>query len=81
MKLFIVGYYGFQNTGDDVMLYCILEQIYSENINISVLNCAPINVPKSIQGKVKIIPLSVKAGLREFIKTDIKTTESFKRLN
>jgi len=71
LKLFIVGYYGFQNTGDDVMLYCILEQIYSDGIKISVLNCDPVNVPESIQGKVKIIPLSVMAGLREFIKTNI----------
>jgi len=52
-RFLIVGYYGWKNTGDDAMLYGILSELQRlyPTTRIAVVTVAPIEIPKSKNGK------------------------------
>jgi polysaccharide pyruvyl transferase WcaK-like protein len=69
-KIFIFGHYGEKNTGDDAMLYVLLQQLHNiyPNTNFSIISPRELFVPKEVQDKIKIIkpkPFNVFKEIKE----------------
>lgn len=72
-QVFISGYYGWGNTGDDAMLYVLLQELpksYPET-NFAVLSHVPVVIPASVKDKVRFVRPAVIPALREIIKSQI----------
>ena len=67
-RFFILGYYGWKNTGDDAMIYAILQELgTATSASFMVLSLAPIVIPRPVQGRVSFIRPSVPAVLRAIV--------------
>jgi len=72
-RLFIFGYYGWKNTGDDAMIYALLQEVYSMNpySKFAVLSPIPIIVPPEVEGIVKYVKPSIFSVWKEILKASI----------
>jgi polysaccharide pyruvyl transferase CsaB len=73
VQIFIFGYYGWKNTGDDAMLYILLQelpQLYPE-AQFAVISPVPVIIPPSVKDKVKFIRPAIMPVFREIIKSRI----------
>ena len=68
-QVFIFGYYGWKNVGDDAMLYALLQELHSLNLEarFAVLSPIPVVVPPEIKSKIKFVKLSPFAVGREIL--------------
>ncbi len=66
-QVFIYGYYGWRNTGDDAMVYVLLQELprLYPNARFAVLSRTAVLVPPSAKGKVRFIKLNPLSVLRE----------------
>lgn len=71
-KIFIYGYYGWKNIGDDAMLYSLLQEIASVNpeSKFSILSPIPIVVPEGINVVSYVKPSKVEV-LKEIFNSEI----------
>ena len=63
-QLFIFGYYGWNNTGDDAMIYALLRELHISDSSIcfAIFSQKPITVPSEVRDLVKFVesePLKV----------------------
>lgn len=74
-KIFVLGYYGWSNTGDDAMLFSLLQTIHSKNpigYQFSILSRNNIYVPSGLRDSVRIINDNQKLNVfREIINSDL----------
>lgn len=56
-RIFIFGHYGEKNTGDDAMIYVLLQQLSSiyPNVFFSIISPRKLFVPSEIENKIKIV--------------------------
>ena len=66
-QVFIYGYYGWRNTGDDAMVYVLLQELprLYPNARFAVLSRMAVLVPPSAKDKVRFIKLNPLSVLRE----------------
>jgi len=94
-RIFVFGYYGWQNTGDDAMLYALLQELpeFYPEAEFLVLSHIPVVTPDSVRGKVRFIKPTAIPAFWEIAKSDVfiigggshihdygKSTKSIKRL-
>jgi polysaccharide pyruvyl transferase WcaK-like protein len=72
-KIFIFGHYGEKNTGDDALIYVLLQEIYKvyPNINCSIISSRELFVPPQTKDKIKIIKPSLIPVFREIMRSSI----------
>lgn len=70
--IFIFGYYGWNNTGDDAILYALLQELNSLNPEAEFCICshAPVVVPPPTECLVRFVDYSPKTILREIVRSD-----------
>ena len=73
MTLFIYGYYGWDNTGDDAMLYTLLEKLplLYPSADFVVLSRKAVRVPPMVEGKVKFIPRDLLSAVTWLLKSSV----------
>ena len=56
-KIFIFGYYGWKNVGDDAMLYALLQELHTlaPDAEFSVLSAVPVEIPPQAEGKTRFV--------------------------
>jgi len=66
-QIFIYGYYGWSNTGDDAMVYILLQELphLYPNAKFAVLSRTAVLIPPSAKDKVRFIKLNPLSVLRE----------------
>ena len=59
-QVFIFGYYGWRNTGDDAMIYGILQELCTstDRADFAVLSADTIVIPPQAEGRVNFVALS-----------------------
>jgi polysaccharide pyruvyl transferase CsaB len=64
-RFFIFGYYGWKNTGDDAMLYAILQELCAvTSARFTVLSLSSVVIPRLAQGRVRFVRPSLFSALR-----------------
>jgi len=72
-RFFIFGYYGYKNTGDDAMLYALLQElrkVYPES-EYAVLCLAPETVPTYVKDRISFVKPAPVSVFREVAKSSI----------
>jgi len=66
-QIFVYGYYGWRNTGDDAMVYILLQELprLYPNTRFAVLSRTAVLVPPLVKDKVRFIKLNPLSVLRE----------------
>lgn len=66
-QIFIYGYYGWRNTGDDAMVYVLLQELprLYPNAKFAVLSRTAVLIPPPAKDKVRFIKLNPLSVLRE----------------
>jgi len=66
-QIFVYGYYGWRNTGDDAMVYILLQELprLYPNARFAMLSRTAVLVPPSAKDKVRFIKLNPLSVLRE----------------
>ena len=56
-QVFIFGYYGWKNTGDDAMIHAILQELcaLTDRAEFAVLSLVPVVIPPQARGRVRFI--------------------------
>jgi polysaccharide pyruvyl transferase CsaB len=72
-QIFIYGYYGWRNTGDDAMVYVLLQELprLYPNAKFAVLSRMAVLIPPSAKDKVRFIKLNPFSVLREISRSSI----------
>ena len=70
-RFLIFGYYGWKNTGDDAMIYGLLQELHNlfPNAQFTVLTSRPINVPSELRGSTKFVKPELKAIVLETLRS------------
>jgi polysaccharide pyruvyl transferase CsaB len=66
-QIFVYGYYGWRNTGDDAMVYVLLQELprLYPNAKFAVLSRTAVLIPPSVKDKIRFIKLNPFSVLRE----------------
>ncbi|MFC1898792.1 polysaccharide pyruvyl transferase family protein [Chloroflexota bacterium] len=72
-QVFIFGYYGWKNTGDDAMLYVLLQELPKTfpEAEFIVLSHIPVVIPTSSKNKVRFVKPAVIPALSELLRSQI----------
>jgi len=72
-RIFIFGHYGEKNTGDDAMIYALLQELYNiyPNANFSIMSPREIFVPHQTVNKIKIVKPSIIPVFREIMRSSV----------
>lgn len=72
-QICIFGYYGWKNTGDDAMVYALLQELSNlyPTTKFAILSRIPVMVPVSVKNKVRFVKPNPITVFREFIRSSI----------
>ena len=72
-QVFIFGYYGWKNTGDDAMIYAILQELCAsiDRAEFAVLSLVPIVIPPQARGRVRFIKPSPVKVFWEILRSSV----------
>ena len=72
-QIFILGYYGWKNTGDDAMIYVLLQELHIlyPPATFAILSQTAITVPPETKNLVKFVRLTPQTVLKEIMRSSI----------
>jgi len=70
-QIFIFGYYGWKNVGDDMMLYGLLQKFGNKNpgVTFAILSQNPVIVPTKVKNRIVFVTPSIFRVLKEILRS------------